>query len=247
MRSGRARHGLGVLLVLALSLLSSAAAAGAATGPAPVLFESFEAGAAPPPGWRLVEYVPNRSTASIVSGPAADGSHFLRISSPAQNHARLVLPVTLAAGTTYRFSALARATGLGNGAGAVLGLYSEFTVTPSVRTDDHWQPLELYVQTASAITVQLTLGLGHFGQPNTGTADFDAVTVAPVTAVPAGAVVTRVGGSTAANPQSQRVADLPALPGPSPVLWAFVAVLVAVVAISVVVLRRNQPQHERQP
>lgn len=48
----------------------------------PVLTESFESLPGLPVGWKFVEWVPGSSTAAVISGAAADGTHFLRIDSP---------------------------------------------------------------------------------------------------------------------------------------------------------------------
>src|SRR5436305_2744636 len=57
---------------------------------APVISESFESGSGPA-GWRFVEYTKGNSTATIASGAAADGTHFLQIVSSKPNHARVVV------------------------------------------------------------------------------------------------------------------------------------------------------------
>lgn len=225
--------------------VAASAASGAGTAlatPVPLVSESFESGVGLPVGWQFVEYRTGISSAAVVAGRAADGAHFLRISSPTPNHARVLVPVTLAPSTTYRFHALARANVTGPGAAAVLGIDGQYTVTDSVRTDDRWQDLDLYVRPGLGAPVELSLGLGHFGQLNAGVADFDSVTVEPVDAVPAGAVVAGPDPADTATPVPQAAADVALSTGPSPLLWLFVGILAAVGGAVVVVLRREQPQ-----
>src|SRR6185437_8247375 len=69
----------------------------------PVLTESFESLPGLPVGWKFVEWVPGSSTAAVISGAAADGTHFLRIDSPKPNHARVVVPVRVIPHTSYQF------------------------------------------------------------------------------------------------------------------------------------------------
>src|SRR5262249_8787564 len=106
--------------------------------------ESFEAVTDLPAGWRFVEYTPGNSTVTILSGPAVDGTHFLRIVSSKPNHARVVVPVRVSPNTSYQFHAMVRASGANENVAVVLGTYGQYTATNSVRTDTQWQPLDLY-------------------------------------------------------------------------------------------------------
>jgi hypothetical protein len=51
-------------------------------GTATALADNFPVLTGLPVGWKFVEWVPGSSTAAVISGTAADGTHFLRIDSP---------------------------------------------------------------------------------------------------------------------------------------------------------------------
>lgn len=198
----------------------------------PVLTESFESVPGLPGGWRFSEYTKGNSEAAILSGAAADGTHFLRIASSKLNHARVVVPVKVIPNTSYRFQVMVKARDANPELAAVLGLDGQYTATDSVRTDAQWQPLELYVKVGPQSTIDLTMGLGHFGQLNVGTAEFDAVTLTQVSAIPNGATVVDLG--TPAKPATAN--DSTSTQGPSRGIWVFVGILVLVGAGAAVFL-----------
>ncbi|MBA2472835.1 MAG: hypothetical protein H0V41_11600, partial [Pseudonocardiales bacterium] len=189
--------------------------------------ESFESAAGLPAGWRFVEYTPGNSKATIVSGAAADGTHFLRIVSPKPNHARMVVQVRVTPNRSYRFQVMVKASGTNANMAAVLGMYDQYTVTDSIRTDAQWRPLDLYVKVGPQTTIELTMGLGHFGQLNVGTADFDAVTVTQVSAIPSGATVADLA-TAAAAPGKPETAAGSTSQGPNKDIWVIVGILVVV-------------------
>jgi hypothetical protein len=217
-----------------------------------VITESFESGSGLPAGWKFIQYVPGNSTATIVSGEAADGTHFLQIASAKPNHARVVLPVHVAPNTSYQFQAMVRARGANENIAAVLGTEGQYTVTQSVRTDTRWQPLDLYIKTGAQTTIDLAMGLGYFGQLNVGTADFDAVTVTRVDAIPSGATVADLTTPPAAQAKPQTAAGSTVSQGPNIVIWVFVGVLVVVgIAAAVFLMRRGDtdptPESDTEP
>ena len=191
--------------------------------------ESFESSAGLPTGWKFVEWAPGTSTATIAIGAAADGTHFLHIVSPKPNHARVVVPMPVNPNRSYRFHVLAKARGANANMAAVAGMDGQYTVTNSVRTDTQWQPLDLYIKVGSQTTISLTMGLGHYGQLNVGSADFDAVTLTQVQAIPSGA--TTIDLTAAAQPTT--AAD-------SKTIWIFVGILlVAGIGTAVFLMRRD--------
>jgi hypothetical protein len=243
----------GALRVAALSAAAAVIACLAAVGPGAAaanaqdtaaLGESFESVRALPAGWTLSEYVPGASAVSVADTGGADGARFLRITSSRPNHARVIVPVAVTPNAAYRFRAMARSSGADPGqAAAVLGLDGAYTVTGSVRSDDRWQPLELFLKVGSRTHLDLTLGLGHFGQLNGGTADFDAVTVTRVAAVPAdAAVVADLAPPPTATPQPATAADVSLGGHPPPAgLWVIMALLAAGgVALSAWLIRTGQ-------
>ncbi|HET9254157.1 MAG TPA: hypothetical protein VFO16_03015 [Pseudonocardiaceae bacterium] len=241
-----AKRALSVLLAVAagwLAALGPGTAIALADTP-PILSESFESGPGLPAGWKFMEYTPGHSTATIVSGAAAEGTHFLRIVSRELNHARVMVPVRLAPNTSYQFHAMAKASGANPNLAAVLGVDGQYTVTNSVRTDTQWQPLDLYLKAGSQeSTVNLTMGLGHFGQLNVGTADFDAVTVTAVSAVPDGATVANIMPATPPPAKADTAAESASTQGPNEAIWVFVGILVVVaIGVAVSLLRRGEAE-----
>jgi hypothetical protein len=206
----------------------------------PVLTESFESVPGLPVGWKFVEWVPGSSTTAVISGAAADGTHFLRIVSPKPNHARVVVPVRVTPHTNYQFQVMVKASGTNANMAAVLGMDGQYTVTNSVRTDTQWQPLDLYVKVGPQSTIDLTRGLGHFGQLNVGTADFDAVKVTQVGAIPNGATVADLATATAPG------SNIPH--GSNNTIWAFMGILaLAGTGAAVFLMLRGDKNSRRRP
>jgi hypothetical protein len=202
--------------------------------------ESFESSASLPAGWKFSEWVPGTSTATIVSGAAADGTHFLRIVSSKLNHARVVVPVRVNPNRNYRFRVMAKARGANANMAAVLGVDGQYTVTNSVRTDTQWQPLDLYVKVGPQTTIDLTMGLGHFGQLNVGAAEFDAVTLTQVSAIPSGATVADLATAVTHPAKPKTAAGSSVTQGPSKAIWVFVGLLVVVgIGVTVFLMRRG--------
>jgi hypothetical protein len=209
----------------------------------PVISESFESVSGLPAGWKFVEYTPGNSTVTIVGGAAADGTHFLRIVSSKLNHARVVVPVRVTPNTSYRFHVMVKASGANTNMAAALGMEGLYTVTGSVRTDTQWQPLDLYVKIGPQTGIDLSMGLGYFGQLNVGTADFDAVTVTQVSAIPSGASVADLTTPTAAPAKPETAAGSTVTQGPNKAIWVFVGILVVVgIGAAVFLMRRGDTE-----
>lgn len=205
----------------------------------PVMTESFESGSGLPAGWKFVEFTPGNSKVTIVSGAAADGTHFLRIVSSKLTHARVVAPVQVTPNTSYQFHAMAKASGVNaNAAAAVLGVDGQASTSDSVRTDTQWRPLDLYVKSGPQTTIDLTMGLGNFGGLNLGTADFDTVTVTKVSAIPNGAPVVDLATVAAAPAAAAGTSQHDLTRG----IWGFVGILTVVgIGTAVFVMRRGDP------
>lgn len=214
----------------------------------PVMTESFESGTALPAGWKFVEWVPGTSTATIISDAAADGTHFLRIVSPKPNHARVVVPIPVNPHRSYRFQVMVKARGANpTMAAAVLGVDGQYTVTNSVRTDTQWQPLDLYIKVGPQTTIYPSMGLGHFGQLNVGSADFDAVTLTQVQAIPSGATLADLTTPPAAPAKPETAAGSTLSQGPNKVIWAFVGIMVVVgIGAAVFLMRRGDTESVAQ-
>jgi hypothetical protein len=233
--------------VVAGSLVSlgPGSAAALADGP-PVISESFESVSGLPAGWKFSEFVKGNSTATIASGAAADGTHFLQIASSKPNHARVVVPVQITPNRNYQFHVMAKASGANANMAAVLGTEGQYTVTNSVRTDTQWQPLDLYIKAGPQTTINVSMGLGYFGQLNVGTADFDTVTVTQVSAIPNGATVADLATAMPAPAKPETAAGSASAQGPNRAIWVFVGILVVVgVGVAVFLLRRGDTQPDR--
>jgi hypothetical protein len=87
------------------------------------------------------------------------------------------------------------------------------------------------------------MGLGHFSQLNVGTADFDAVTVTQVSAIPNGATV----ADLAPPPAQPATADASAsTQGPNKAIWVFVGILVVVgIGVAVFLMGRGDTGPDR--
>jgi hypothetical protein len=243
-RTGAKRAVTVLLVVVAGWLLSfGLGTATALADDPPVISESFESVSGLPAGWRFVEYTRGNSTATIAIGAAADGTHFLRIVSSKPNHARVVVPVRVTPNTSYRFHVMVKASGANANMAAVLGTEGPYSVTGSVRTDTQWQPLDLYIKAGPRTSIDLSMGLGYYGQINVGTADFDAVTVTQVSAIPNGATVAEPPTTAAAPTKSNTAADSTVTQGPNRAIWVFVGILVVVgIAGAAYLIRRGDPE-----
>lgn len=247
------------LLTFAAGLLPATAADGPAGGggsgavpsstpSADALSESFErgpfdAGSGLPTGWRLEAFTPGLSRVEVLEDPAADGNHFLRITSEQPNHASVVIPVGVQPQSLYRFSASVRASATNADVmAAVLGVRSQYAVSPTVRTNTSWQPLELYVRTGIQNVVEFTASLGHFGQPNSGTADFDQIAITKVTTVAPGATVVDFAPAAAAAAPADF--DLGATRDVK-VLAGILAALVVLIAVGMARTKAEAPNADR--
>lgn len=244
-RRARAKPAVTVLFTVVVGLLVSwgLGTATALADSSAVVAQSFESVSGLPAGWDFVEYTPGDSTVAIVKGAAANGRYFLGIVSSKPHHAGVVVPVQVSSNTSYQFHAMARASGANRNAAAVLGMEGHYTVTPLVRTDSRWQPLGLYVKIGPQTTIDLSRGLGYFGQLNVGTADFDAVTVTQVGAIPSGATVADLTTPPPAPAKPQTAAGSTLSQGPNEALWVFVGILAVVsIATAVFLLRHGNPK-----
>lgn len=217
--------------LMSLGLGTATALADDPTDP-PVATESFESVGGLPAGWRFSEYTKGNSTITIVSGAAAEGTHFLRIASSQLNHARVIVPVKVTPNTSYRFQVMVKARDANPSMAAVLGVDGQYTVTDTVRTDTEWRPLDLYLKVGPQTTVDLTMGLGHFGQLNLGSADFDAVALTQVSGIPNGATVANLATPTTPATANENTSTK----GPNRAIWVFVGILVVVGAGAAVFL-----------
>lgn len=186
-----------------------AAVLAAAVALQPGTVQSFEEIDQLPKEWQVVEYTPNLSTAVVKAGRAADGRQFLRLSAKQENHTRVLMPVPVEPGTTYRLSAQVRAEGEKT-VPAVFALDGAMETSEHVPGDGKWHQRELYLKTGSSKTVLITLSLGWFGDLAGGRADFDTVKLDRVEGEPpAEAVVASV-------PSAEPAADAsPATPAES--------------------------------
>lgn len=158
--------------------------------------ESFESMTSLPADWKVNEYTAGLSKVSVRRGHAADGKQFVRLSAKQPNHTRLMIPVAVTADTTYRFSAMVRATAPQDVPALLAVDGADGVTTGPIPGDGQWQERDLYLRTGKATSVTLELSLGWFGQTVAGRADFDVLKLEKVDTVPAGTPV--AGGVTPA-------------------------------------------------
>ncbi|WP_410499283.1 hypothetical protein [Chitinibacter sp. S2-10] len=158
-------------------------ASGWAQSQAVVYSESFETGTTLPAGWALQAWQPDVSRAELSHGA-------LHLSSSKANHARVVKAVAVEPNRTYLLSAKVKARGANaNKLAAVIGVEGVYASSDTVRDDLQWHTLEVYIKSNDVSSVNLLLGLGHFGNENLGEAWFDEVNLQAVDAIPAGSKV----------------------------------------------------------
>ncbi|SOD74438.1 hypothetical protein SAMN05892883_3623 [Jatrophihabitans sp. GAS493] len=245
-RPTRGRNWLLRILAAALCFALLGAEPVALAGPATPYFsgqESFEStpvGSVPAP-WKFVEYTPGVSTAQVVSG--ADGTHYLEITSPKPNHARLVATVAVKPNSIYLWHAMIRARGVDAGhVGALLNLDNDTGGTEPVRADT-WSSADLYIRTGNQAELGITFGLGNFYGVTKGVADFDSLRFSEVSAIPAGASTKKLSTAAvapgAASHAAQNLAAerLPSSP-PKPI-YPLLILLVLAIGGAVVLLRRS--------
>lgn len=113
----------------------------------------------------------------------------MRIDAGAPEDARLIWSMEVEPNTSYHFSCWVRTEGVGReGLGANISAIGLTSVSESVTGTSEWRCLEWYGKTGpDQESLDLTLGLGGYGQLNSGTVWFDDLVVEELKHIPAGA------------------------------------------------------------
>jgi Gpi18-like mannosyltransferase len=204
-----------VLLTLAPSLTGGSATAFAARD---VKFTNagFEDSARPAgdkvgsvPGWVVFDYseqYEDNSAASIISydvgrnGSAAA----IKLQNVLANDVRVYQKVKVDSETLYKFTAYAKAEGVGDGGkGANISVMGMFACSEDVRdTNGEYVELVMYGKTGKGQkTVEISFGLGGYGNIAVGTAWFDDVSVERLDSAPHGVNVQDLFNAPASNDQ----------------------------------------------
>jgi len=184
-----------------------------------------------PVGWQTVVWneEPNATDFSVESGNACAGERYISIVNNVPNDARYEQTVNVERNTIYKISCCVRTEEVGeHGTGASISLYGRFTSSHDIKgTTIGWETSELFIKTGTDVeSIVLTLGLGGYSAANTGIAHFDNVSMEKVTTVPEGVtpVLIESGSGIAETDMVQGNSE-----PPSPFLWVFVGLAIAVV------------------
>ena len=170
---------------------------------------SFEQGSGPIPfGWTTWQWDTGAGVTEfrVEEGDAHSGNRFVTIINNKENDARLKQVVKVEENTIYRVSCLIRATNVGTDKkGANISIEGRLETSRDIRgTNDGWEETELYIKTGDNVeSVVLTIGLGGYGNINTGRASFDSVVMEKAPSVPAGAPLANIEAE-AARPGSDK-------------------------------------------
>ncbi len=158
-----------------------------------------------PDGWEKWMYVPDGSTIKVENGQGHDGNKFISIESKADNDARLKQAVPVKENGIYKLSCWAKTENVGDQrTGAMMSILdSTFTTKDLKGSNDSWQLLEMYARIGSGVSsIEVTVGLGGYGNMNTGKAFFDDLKVEEVSNAPEGIAVAEIGNSASSGDQS---------------------------------------------
>lgn len=138
-------------------------------------------------GWSTYQWE-NRANFSWDPAMGHNDPGCMRIDVSAPDDARLVWSMDVRPKTPYRFSCWVRTENVGSDSlGANLSALGITNMSDNLTGTARWQFVEWYGKTGpKQDTLDLTLGLGGYGQLNQGVAWFDDVLVEELTKVPAG-------------------------------------------------------------
>ena len=141
----------------------------------------------------------------VEEGDAHSGNRFVTIINNKENDARLKQVVKVEENTIYRVSCLIRQPMGTDKKGANISIEGRLETSRDIRgTNDGWEETELYIKTGDNVeSVVLTIGLGGYGNINTGRASFDSVVMEKAPSVPAGAPLANIEAE-AARPGSDK-------------------------------------------
>jgi len=155
-----------------------------------------------PVGWNT--WVWDYRPGVVEFGAEQEGSHsgqyYVTINNKKGRDSRYLQEVAVNSNSCYRFSGWIKTEKVGGDTlGANLSLEGFTAYSQDVKgTVDEWQYTELYIKTGEGVnTITLSLGLGGYGNLNTGKASFDDVVLEEVDSIPEGANFVFVGNTDA--------------------------------------------------
>jgi hypothetical protein len=157
-----------------------------------------------PDGWEKWMYVPGASTINVENGEGHNGSKFISIESNEENDARLKQAVPVKENATYKLSCWAKTENVGQQkTGAIISIMDFVNSSRDLKgTNDKWQQLVMYARIGSGInSIEVSVGLGGYGNMNTGKAYFDDLAVEEITTVPDGVQVAQIDKQPQNNTQ----------------------------------------------
>jgi dolichyl-phosphate-mannose-protein mannosyltransferase len=174
---------------------------------------SFEQGSGPIPfGWTTWQWDTGAGVTEfrVEEGDAHSGNRFVTIINNKENDARLKQVVKVEENTIYRVSCRIRATNVGaDMKGANISIEGRLETSRDIRgTNEEWEETELYIKTGENVeSVVLTIGLGGYGNINTGRASFDSVVMEKAPSIPAGAPVANIEAEAARQSSDKKETD----------------------------------------
>jgi hypothetical protein len=223
----RNRIGRILIPVLAIAAILAAAPSAAAAADNLILNPSFEENTdGIPSNWSASAWI-NDANATVFTYEAGgrSGNAAAAVENKAANDARYTQAVAVEPDSYYLYSGWVETYGVGeNGIGANISVYGKFEMSQQFKGDNKdWQYMELYIRTyGDAASVTVTVGVGGYGQTNTGKAWFDDLSLVKVDAIPDGAIFTSVGTKPTGVKDPAKIKATPAsatLEGPGIVLW----------------------------
>lgn len=153
---------------------------------------SFEEGSGEKPdNWDTWAY--NSGSVFLVEeGAGHEGKKYVSITNGNVNDARYKQNVAVKENTTYKLSCWIKTENVGSDTtGAIISLLDYVYTSKDFKgTNNEWQYAEMYFKPGSGVdNVVVTIGLGGYGNMNTGKAYFDDLSLEEVTDVPDGAYV----------------------------------------------------------
>jgi len=153
---------------------------------------SFEEGSGEKPdGWDTWAYN-SGSVFKVEEGTGHEGKKFVSITNDNDNDARYKQTVAVKENTTYKLSCWVKTENVGSErTGAIISLLDYVYTSKDFKgTNNEWQYAEMFFRPGSGVdSVVVTVGLGGYGNMNTGKAYFDDLSLEEVTNVPDGVTV----------------------------------------------------------
>ncbi|HOM03394.1 MAG TPA: carbohydrate binding domain-containing protein [Acetivibrio sp.] len=175
-----------------------------------------------------------------------DGQYHVTIENKEARDARYLQQVSVKPNACYKFSAWVKTENVGQDVlGATLSLEGATSYSRDIKgTVSEWQYTELYIRTGQdASTIKVSLGLGGYGNLNTGKAMFDSVALEEVDSIPEGAQYADVGnsdnGSNASSGGDQKSTSEDTQ-GKYTVIWFIISLIVLVMIAYYYYREKNQ-------